>query len=622
MRQLQKEDNHAAKQSKRAEAAPARQRLDLRRVQQVLRRGCGRLAPLRGRGLRAAAGGDQLLARHGLRQQAAGHAVRGRRIEVIPGEEVRRAALGCDGAVKHQKTAVGILRAEFNVVADHDDRRALLQQTVQDRGQLALDLRVHALCRLVEQQKLRPGQQQLGQRGALLFAAGKIVGMPVQQAFQTAEAGHFLHAPRLLRLRQGGELLPQLIADRGAVKEHLRVLRQKADALGPAEALAAQRAAQTGQQAQRRRLAAAVSAEQGGQLAAGKAAAQVLQHVLTVLFIAEPDVLQAEQLLSGGAEPARRNVCQRVRGGVARQPLPPLRHGHGALVRADGAADAYRRRHGEINGAFCRAQGAADLLRRAMGQNGLLQRQHAVAQRQGLLQPVLTQDDRCAELAADARHGVQEIGGRDGVELGCRLVEQQYARLQRHDGGQIQKLLLPAGQSLYRAGEPLFNAEKARHLRHAAADDRRGKAEALHTEGQLVPYAVRDDLVVRLLQHKADLGGLPPRVQRGKRLAEEGNISRKAAVRRQRGLQRAQQRRFTAAGRADDREEFALLHGKRDVAQGGNRLLRIGKAQMRDRDARHWIASFASKIRGNAASRTKAAVQTAACTPAAPPGAG
>ena len=257
-----------------------------------------------------------------------------------------------------------------------------------------------------------------------------------------------------------------------------------------------------------------------------------------------------------------------------------------------------------------------------MGQNGLLQRQHAVAQRQGFLQPVLTQDDRCAELAADARHGVQKIGGRNGVELGCRLVEQQYARLQRHDGGQIQKLLLPAGQSLYRAGEPLFNAEKARHLRHAAADDRRGKAEALHAEGQLVPYAVRDDLVVRLLQHKADLGGLPPRVQRGKRLAEEGDLARKAAVRRQRGLQRAQQRRFAAAGRADDREELALLHGKRDVPQGGDRLLRIGKAQVRDRDARHWIASFASKIRGNAASRTKAAVQTAACTPVAPPGAG
>ena len=155
---------------------------------------------------------------------------------------------------------------------------------------------------------------------------------------------------------------------------------------------------------------------------------------------------------------------------------------------------------------------------------------------------MLAQDDRCAELAADARHGVQEIGGRNGVELGRRLVEQQYARLQRHDGGQIQKLLLPAGQSLYRAGEPLFNAEKARHLRHAAADDLRGKAEALHAEGQLVPHAVRDDLLVRLLQHKADLGGLPPCIESGKRLAEEGNISRKAAVRRQRGLQRAQQR--------------------------------------------------------------------------------
>ena len=86
------------------------------------------------------------------------------------------------------------------------------------------------------------------------------------------------------------------------------------------------------------------------------------------------------------------------------------------------------------------------------------------------------------------------------------------------------------------------------------ADDRRGKAEALHAEGQLVPHAVRDDLLVWLLQHKADLGGLPPRVQRGKRLAEEGDLARKAAVRRQRGLQRAQQRRFAAAGRANKRE--------------------------------------------------------------------
>ena len=112
---------------------------------------------------------------------------------------------------------------------------------------------------------------------------------------------------------------PQLIADRGAVKEHLRVLRQKADALGPAEALAAQRAAQTGQQAQRRRLAAAVAAEQGSQLAAGKTAAQVLQHVFTVLFIAEPDVPQAEQL------PLRRGgACgaERLPAGAARRSPP------------------------------------------------------------------------------------------------------------------------------------------------------------------------------------------------------------------------------------------------------------------------------------------------------------
>ena len=176
-----------------------------------------------------------------------------------------------------------------------------------------------------------------------------------------------------------------------------------------------------------------------------------------------------------------------------------------------------------------------------MGQNGLLQRQHAVAQRQGLLQPVLTQDDRCAELAADARHGVQEIGGRDGVELGCRLVEQQYARLQRHDGGQIQKLLRPPDRASTGRENHSSMPKKARHLRHAAADDRGGKAEALHAEGQLVPYAVRDDLLVRLLQHKADLGGLPPCIESGKRLTEEGDLARKAAVRRQRGLQRAQQ---------------------------------------------------------------------------------
>ena len=49
------------------------------------------------------------------------------------------------------------------------------------------ELRVQALCRLVEQKNIWIQKQNFCQRRALLFAAGKVVGMAVEQLRQFAK---------------------------------------------------------------------------------------------------------------------------------------------------------------------------------------------------------------------------------------------------------------------------------------------------------------------------------------------------------------------------------------------------------------------------------------------------
>ena len=90
--------------------------------------GCGRdaliLRQCRLRLDRAAAGRNHILGRDRIWQHVARNAVRGRRVEAVAGEKRSRRSFCDDIAVKEQGAAVGVFRAEFNVVADHEDRHA------------------------------------------------------------------------------------------------------------------------------------------------------------------------------------------------------------------------------------------------------------------------------------------------------------------------------------------------------------------------------------------------------------------------------------------------------------------------------------------------------------------
>ena len=72
-------------------------------------------------------------------------------------------------------------------MADHENRYAGRLQRPQNLPENLLELRVQTLCRLVKEQNVRVQKQDFCQRRALLFAAGKVVRVTVEQVGQLAE---------------------------------------------------------------------------------------------------------------------------------------------------------------------------------------------------------------------------------------------------------------------------------------------------------------------------------------------------------------------------------------------------------------------------------------------------
>ena len=145
------------------------------------------------------------------------------------------------------------------------------------------------------------------------------------------------------------------------------------------------------------------------------------------------------------------------------------------------------------------------LLRRTGGQQPpLLEHDEMIRQRHGLLQPLLRQQDREPQLLVELAQRVQESTRRDGVELARRLVQNEHIRPHDHDGGEVEHLLLPAGERLHVALKPVGNAEIARHLGDAQPHGFFVAAEALEPERELVKHLVRHDLIIRVLEHEAD----------------------------------------------------------------------------------------------------------------------
>ena len=223
---------------------------------------------------------------------------------------------------------------------------------------------------------------------------------------------------------------------------------------------------------------------------------------------------------------------------------------------------------------------------------------HGGGQGKGFFQPVLRQHHGSAQLPVDLPQHRQEVRGGDGVQLAGRLVQDQHVRLHGHHRGQVQQLLLSAGQLRHVPVKPVLDAEEGRHLRHPAADGGGVRPQALQPEGQLVPHLVGDDLVFRRLLDKADAGRLGPLVHLVQGGVPEQDAPLPDPVGSQGGLQLPQQGGLAAARRAAQHQKGPLRHRQGQAVNGRGGLPRIGKAQVFDGEQRHARASLRSRITG------------------------
>ena len=163
-----------------------------------------------------------------------------------------------------------------------------------------------------------------------------------------------------------------------------------------------------------------------------------------------------------------------------------------------------------------------------------------------------------------------------------------------------------------------FEVCSCSNLGDAQAHGRFLATKALEPERQLVEHLVRHDLVVRMLEHKADAPCLF-----GKRDVLQGRVpeahrAADRAVRREAGLELAQESRFAAAALAAEDGDRPLRDREREVIERRARLARIGKRQMFERKRRHVSASFPSSSSGRKHSSAKHAMHTAPSAPSPP----
>ena len=115
--------------------------------------------------------------------------------------------------------------------------------------------------------------------------------------------------------------------------------------------------------------------------------------------------------------PHRGNLFQLMGLGIGRQPLPPLVDGDGRrIVVVHCRPDTHGRGHGEEHGVALVLELASHLLGRAGGdQFTPVHDGHGGGHREGILQPVLGQNDCGAKLPVDLPQRGEEIRGGDGV---------------------------------------------------------------------------------------------------------------------------------------------------------------------------------------------------------------
>ena len=202
--------------------------------------------------------------------------------------------------------------------------------------------------------------------------------------------------------------------------------------------LAAIGAVHAGNEPHRRGFSRAVAAQDCEKLAPVGAQRQRFDNVGRFLVVPEKCFCQfnsgAILVLFCGS--GRRNGGKLVRLRKAFQPQPSLRDRDGAGKRIRNArVDAHRNGHGGKHVTVRCFEPRADLACRPGIQDAPALHENDVRrQGQRVLESVLGEDDRCAELAVDPAERRKKVRRGDRVELARRLVEQQDRRLERHYG--------------------------------------------------------------------------------------------------------------------------------------------------------------------------------------------
>ena len=236
---------------------------------------------------------------------------------------------------------------------------------------------------------------------------------------------------------------------------------------------------------------------------------------------------------------------------------------------------------------------------RGIGDNAAgLHDNHPVCRREHILRPVLGNENGGAQLPIDFFQSIQEVGGGNGVQLAGGLVQNQNFRLHGHNGGQIQQLLLPAGKLCHLPVEPVLDAEEAGHLCHPQTHDALLAAQIFQAEGQLMPYLIRDDLIVRVLHHEADFGCLLPQCNLLQRGAVQQHTAAAGPMGGEDGFQVPQQGSLSTAGPAAQQYILPLGNLQVNICQRRGGGPGIGEAQILEREIRHAITSLMCRKAG------------------------
>ena len=175
------------------------------------------------------------------------------------------------------------------------------------------------------------------------------------------------------------------------------------------------------------------------------------------------------------------------------------------------------------------------------------------------LEAVLGHDDGDAEVVHEARDRREHLFGAGGVERRGRLVEHEHLRVRGEHRADRDALQLPGGKLMQRAVAQLGETEQVEGLLDALAHDVGRDRQLLHAVRELFLDRVGDAARERILGDDADdVGQLARRMRARVAPVDRDSPAQLAAGEvRNEPVDRAEQRRLPAAGRADDDAQLA-----------------------------------------------------------------